>query len=128
MSSKMKRFEGHEVREAKIKVTNAGDGLSKAMKVEPAELPIGRIVYVVLECRVGRVSFDPILDSDGEPTKDLSRTQSLRAGTATIVDYDTVKEALEEQRRRNDEADGIAQFPFGDDEGDADPEEGEFDA
>lgn len=106
-------FDGQDVTGTTIKVTNAGDGLSKAMETEPVMLHHGDKAYVVIECDVSRVSFDPV-DRD-EPGGDLVRVHTLRAGTSTIVDFELVDKVITEQARKNVLADearkGIARLP-----------------
>ena len=89
----------------------AGDGLSQAMKVDPQLLHQGDTVYVVMECKVGPVSFDPIKDSETE----CERKHVLRAGAATIVDGTLVKTAVEAQTAKiiaaEEERKGIQQLP-----------------
>lgn len=114
----MKKFEGKPVKRARIKVTRAGDGLSKAMKVDPVELPSGSTCYVVIEAEVGPITFDPIEDG-----KAFERVQTLRAGVATLVDQDLVAEVLEAQRIKIEENEGILRFP----DPDAPAEEDEHD-
>lgn len=87
-------FEGRIVTKATIAVRKAGDGLSQAMKVDPVLLHQGDTVYVVLECTVGKVLFDPY--DDGV----CARVQNLVAGTATIIGADAVKTAIDAQRER----------------------------
>lgn len=86
-------FEGRSVTKTTIAVRNAGDGLSAAMKVNPEALHQGDTVYVVLECKVGPVSFDPIKDSETE----CERKHVLRAGAATLIDSEYVKDAIAKQ-------------------------------
>lgn len=106
------QFEGRDILSATISVTNAGDGLSDAMKVEPEIMHLGDVVYVVLECEVAKVRYDPIKDTQG-----LARVHVLRAGTATLIDGGAVEEALDAQRvkieRARDAAAGIAKLPIG---------------
>lgn len=101
----LQSFDGRDVRGTSISVTNAGDGLSKSLKVEPRELHIGEKVYVVLECEVTKLRYAPIGD-----TSDLNRDHVLRAGVGTLVDKDLVNEVVETQRERirvaDDEAKG----------------------
>lgn len=92
-------FEGRDVIKQTVAVTNAGDGLSEAMKIEPQEMHLGDMVYVVMECEVAKVRFDPVKDTDA-----LARVSILRAGTATIMEPSSVKEAIEAQRERNERA------------------------
>jgi len=86
-------FDGRDVLRTSIAVTNAGDGLSEAMKVDPQVLHLGEKVTVVLECEVAKIRHEPIRDTDA-----LNRVQILRAGTATIIDAEVVKEAIDAQR------------------------------
>lgn len=104
------KFEGDEVLGTKVKITKAGDGLSQALEIEPQVLKQRSTVYVVLECAVGRVAFDPVKDA----SKGVNRVQTLVAGTATIVDAALVKDVLEEQRLKNEAASGIGSLDFGD--------------
>jgi len=109
----MRKFERLEVVGSSIKLTNAGDGLSKAMQVDPLELHVGERVFVVVEAVVGPVGFNPAKDSKG-----LIRVHTLKAGTATLVDETLVKDVLEEQRIKIEEALGIERLDFGEgDEG-----------
>ena len=100
-------FEGKPVESATIAIRNTGDGLSKAMEVDPTELHHGQRVYVVLECEVDKVRFDPLKDEET-----LERVHVLKAGRATFVDADVVAEALDAQQRRIEEAAGVQQLPL----------------
>lgn len=114
--SKLHRFEGRDVIGTKIKITGAGDGLSQALAIEPQELSLGETVYVVTECVVDKVTHERVKDTDT-----LTRVQSLKAGTATLVDKALVAELLEEQRVKIDEAKGLQRLDFtGDEDGDDD--------
>lgn len=104
-------FETREVIGSTIAVTNAGDGLSKAMDIEPVELHIGDVVHVVLECEVAKVTHTVSKDDNSK----LVRVQSLRAGVATIVAAELVEEVIDAQRAKNDEAAGLARLPFDED-------------
>ena len=102
-------FEDREVIRTTIAVTNAGDGLSEAMKVQPVEMHLGDRVYLVLEAVVAKVRFDPAERDD--PDGDLVRVHVLRAGTATIVDRKLVGKLIDTQaeriRRAREEEAGI---------------------
>jgi hypothetical protein len=100
-------FDRREVIKSTIAVTNAGDGLSKAMGVEPQAMDLGDKVYVVLECEVAKVTFTEVDD-----TSKLARNHTLKAGDATIVDEDLVREHLDEQSRRIEEASGVHRLPL----------------
>lgn len=101
------KFEGREVIGAKVKITNAGDGLSQAMEIAPDELKLGQKVYVVLEGEVSKIALVPAKEGRG-----VIREQSIRAGVATIVEEALVKEALEEQRLAIEEAAGVTRLDF----------------
>lgn len=109
-TSKLSRFDGRDVLRTTIAITNAGDGLSEAMAVDPRELHLGERVRVVLDCEVAKVRFDPIKGTDA-----LARVHVLRAGDATIVDDDLVEEHLRVQRERiavaKEQAAGIVRLP-----------------
>lgn len=108
-------FEGRDVISARVAITNAGDGLSAAMAVEPTELHVGEKVYVVLECEVAKVRFEPVKD-----TGSMARVHVLRGGAATLVDADLVAEHLAAQRKRILEAAGVVELPLNrEDTGDA---------
>jgi hypothetical protein len=104
-------FDSKDVLSTSIKITNAGDGLSKAMAVDPQLMALHEKVYVVLECEVSRVQFQDIKDVDG-----VLRIHTLKAGTATVVDADMVADVLEAQVARLEEAAGVTRLPFTGDE------------
>lgn len=88
-------YEGRDVLQTTLQVTNAGDGLSEAMAVEPTVLHHQQTVYLVLECVVSKVSYPPIKDTDC-----LARMHTLKAGRATLVDGDLVLPAINDQHLR----------------------------
>jgi hypothetical protein len=100
----LSEFDGKKVLSTSIAITGAGDGLSKAMAIEPQEMHHGQTVIVVSECVVNKVRFDPIKDTDG-----LQRVHVLRAGTSTIMDGDVVREALRIQKAKIDTAAALAE-------------------
>ena len=95
-------FEGTQVLKTAIALTNAGDGLSKAMSIDNEELHIGETVHVVIECEVTAVGFDKVKDTDA-----LVRKQKLKAGRATLVDGKLVEDVLDQMSQRLEEAAGI---------------------
>jgi len=106
-------FEGRTILSTTIQITNAGDGLSAAMKVDPIILHHGEKRYVVLEVDVDKIRFDPIKDTQG-----VARVHVLKASTATFIDAAAVEEAIEAQRekidRANEKAQGITRLPLPD--------------
>lgn len=111
MATNLGTFEERQITKTTIAIRNAGDGLSQAMAIDPKLLHQGDTVFVVMECKVGPVSFDPIKDSETE----CVRKHVLRAGAATIVDAALVEKAVTEQTARILEARekeaGIQQLP-----------------
>jgi len=111
-------IEGLPVVQSTIAITNAGDGLSQAMKVEPTAFHTGDTHYVVLECEVAKFAFVPV-DSDN-PKGPQKRVHTFRAGVATIVDASIVEQLVKDQAAKNlsvaeGEA-GIARLPGVDDD------------
>lgn len=100
-NSALSAFDGKPVVRSTIAVTNAGDGLSDALGIDPQEFHHGDRVYVVLECEVSKVSLVPL---DKDTPGILVRQHTLRAGTGTIVDEDLVAEQIRRQAERIDVA------------------------
>jgi len=109
--SKLGIFDGAEVIGASVKITNAGDGLSTAMGIEPIEYHIGDTVCVVLQCEVTRITYERVKDTDR-----LMRVHTFRAGIATVVDDTLVADVLADQKKKNLEAVGVVELDFPDDE------------
>lgn len=86
-------LDGIPVAGTTIAIRNAGDGLSKAMKVDPKILHHRETVFVVLECEVIDVQFPEIKDAN-----EIMRKHVLRAGVATIIDRSSVIAAIDAQR------------------------------
>lgn len=107
----LSKFEGRDVLQSAIAITNAGDGLSQAMAIAPSELHLDDTIYVVLECTVTKVQYQELKD-----TGTLKRQQVLKAGVATIVDGQLVAGVLEEQRIAIEKAKGIERLEFDDGE------------
>lgn len=104
-------YEGRDVVQATIKVTNAGDGLSEAMSIEPIEMRHGETRYLLIEAVVTRVQYDELKDTDV-----LRRVHTLKAGTATLVDPEFAVELILKQRKAIQSAKGVEEFDFTDDE------------
>lgn len=92
-------YEGHDVVTATVSIRNTGHGLEEAMQVDPVKLDLASTHYVVLECEVEKHRYDPIKESTG-----LELVNMLKAGRATIVDYDLVAGALDAQTARIEQA------------------------
>jgi hypothetical protein len=82
-------FESIPVIGTSIKITKAGDGLSKSLAIAPSVLHTGDEVFVLLKCEVGPIRMVPVKDADA-----YTREQTLVAGTATMVAADWASEAI----------------------------------
>lgn len=106
-------FEGRDVIGAKIKVTNAGDGLSQALAMDPVAYHHGAKVYVVLECLVSKVEHAEVKDTGA-----LVRQHTFKAEGAVIVDAELVAGLVDQSkeliRKRKEEAQGIQTLPLDD--------------
>jgi hypothetical protein len=77
-------YRGMPVTQVVAKLTNTGDGLSQAMHFRKAEIPIGTIVTVAVECVVTRHGYEQIEDKDG-PVDEMQLTLVMKGGRATLV-------------------------------------------
>lgn len=111
------KFEGRDVIGTKAKIVKTGDGLSESVALDPVELAMDETVFLLIEAKVTRVSFDPVKD-----TNSLIRVPTLTAQTVTLVEKDFAGERLEAQRVKIEQAKGIERLAFPD-EGDADGSE-----
>ena len=91
-------FGGQEVASVAVKVTNAGDGLSEAMRVDPVDLRFGQRVYQVIEGFVVKAEVIPANHLD--PQGPVVIKYTIKAGTSTLVDEGTVIEAIDITRNR----------------------------
>lgn len=92
---KLKRFEDRDVVDATIKVTKAGDGLSKDLGVRPQEFKQHETVYVVLETTCSQVAY---VDHPDDETKSR-RVHTLVTRNASIVDGQAVASMLAETKK-----------------------------
>jgi hypothetical protein len=99
-TSKLSKFDGKDVVRTTISVSNAGDGLSEALAIDPQEFHHGDEVFVVIHGEIDLVSHRPLKDA---PTL-LIREHRLKAGTSTIVDGALVADVLAAQREKIAEA------------------------
>lgn len=118
VSPPLEDFEGLPVVEAGIEIPGAAGGLREAMKIDPSTFHKGEQVFVVLECRVGKVRFDPIdMDNLDGPQR---RVHVFVVTNATMVDGNLVREQLTTQaekiRLARDAAKGVSRLPYTDDE------------
>lgn len=104
--TKLPDFEGHPVIGTTIKVTRAGDGLSKSLAVDPVVLHHGGRHVVMMEVEVVDIQFPRVKDDPNN----VIRKAVLEASTALIVDTDLAREMVAAHRaklaRAHDEASG----------------------
>jgi hypothetical protein len=100
-------FDGRAVLGTGVSIQNAGDGLSKAMKVDPKELHHDQEVTIAVRCVVKKVRFDPVEDTEG-----LLRVHVLKAGSATIIDDKLVADAITAMELKIEEAAGVQRLPL----------------
>lgn len=106
-------FEGRPVVAAAVRVTNAGDGLSEALRLDPQDLHHGEEIWLIVKGFVSKVSYDPIPKSEGSL---LQRVHTIKASECIMVAPDEVESLLERERERllklKEEAAGIARLPM----------------
>jgi len=98
-------YHGTPILKTTIAVTNAGDGLSKSMKVDPSVLEVDTEVMVLIRCTVSKHQY-ALIDED---TPAFELKQSLRAETATIVTGQTFERKLKAEADRIAKAEREAQ-------------------
>lgn len=104
-------YRGREVRKTKVTITNAGDGLSEALGIEPQEFEQGDEVFVLLRTVVGSHKLEVMKGYDpDEGDAPLVLVQQLRAQDATVVTKEFADRHIKAQRvkiqRAKDEAEG----------------------
>lgn len=82
-------FEGEPVTSARVKITNAGDGLSEALKIAPEALHMDDEVFYVLRGKVTQVNH---------VAKDelVTRIHTVKADAITKVDGELASKMLAE--------------------------------
>jgi hypothetical protein len=91
------KFEKQPVSQAAVKITNAGDGLSEAMRLAPDALELGEEVWVVLKGEVTRVAHQRGTKDDGLT---LVRVHTVKASDVALVAKDAVQELLHAEQDR----------------------------
>jgi hypothetical protein len=98
-------FEGSPVTCAGVEVRNAAGGLNDALGIDPVVMQKGDTCYVVMRCDVVDLHFPNVKGHEDQSR----RVHVLRATDATIMDDETVIEAIDNQRARiQEERDRIA--------------------
>lgn len=118
------KFERRPVVRASVKITNAGDGLSEAMRLAPEALQLGDEVWFVIKGEVVRVAHESAPKDD----HNLVRVHTVKASDVALVAKDAVQDVLHAEQDRiarlREEEEGIQRLtedPLGIlDEGDPD--------
>lgn len=117
-------YHGLPILKTTIAITNAGDGLSKSMKIAPVIHEVDTEVMVLVRCTVSRHGYQ-LLDED-TPAYELK--QSFKADTATVVTGAQYEKILNRQadavRKAEAESKGQGRIP-GTDERDLDGGDGD---
>lgn len=116
MATKLGKHDGKEIIGCAIAVRQAGDGLSKAMQVEPQIIKDGTRVFIVMEGTVHGIDYKDVPNND----RATMRVHVVKAGTATLVDEEFAREVLDKQAAKIEEYQGINRLDFTD----GDPPEG----
>ena len=90
-------FEGAKVLSVGIEIPSVAGGLREALKIDPQVMHRDDEVMVLLRCKVGKLRFDPVKDTQG-----VQRVHVLNTTEATIVDGDVFDQALVAQREAID--------------------------
>lgn len=119
----MTPFEDHDVIASGVELPGASGGLNKALRVNGLELHHGETAYLIIEAKVVKVRHDEVKD-----TAALERVHVLKVQNATTIDEASVRDALDAQVKRQEQAAGVHRLPGVDettdtDEPDDEPEE-----
>lgn len=100
-------FEGQEVQASQIRITNAGDGLSEALKIAPRALHHGDDVAILIRGKVTQINHKAAGKGEEEH---LIRVHTISAFAATELELDHAKQILaaahENLTRRKAEIEG----------------------
>lgn len=90
------KYKGLDVLTNVLKITNTGDGLSKAMAIEPVEVEFGDIVYVALRLVKTKDGYDVLYSKDDEERPiGVAYVQQFKATEAAFVPARTVRKLID---------------------------------
>lgn len=95
---KLPKFEARPVKKITVKVTNAGDGLSEALKFEPRPLRIGEEVDILIRGRVTAINHKNTADEDEDV--EIERVQTIKAAEVAFVDREDAEPLLKAANER----------------------------
>lgn len=101
--TKLPPFEGEEVVKAAVRITNAGDGLSEALKVAPKALEMHEEVFYVLRGEVTQINHKTDKDEL------LTRLHTIKAAEITEIDGKVASKMLQQAAADLDKAKKEAQ-------------------
>ena len=105
----MEPFEGIPVVSSGFTMPGASGGLNKALTVNNLELHKDDEGVFAVSWKVKQINFPGVKDTDG-----VQRVHVLDITGVAVIDGDVVAEALEAQRLRVEEAQGLLRLPPGD--------------
>ena len=117
-------YKGLDVLATVIKITNTGDGLSKAMAVEPIEVEFGDVVYVALRLEKTKDGYDVVFSKDDDAPIGVAYVQVFKATQAAFVQEKSVRKAIDsmhdrivaaEEERKSGQQSLILEYEDGDD-------------
>lgn len=94
----LEMYDGRDVVGVAMKLTNAGDGLSSAMKLDPVRLHHGDRVLVLVEAVVSKVGYDPA--TPGDLAGPLKFVATLKAEAAMLTDTKANASAIDKHKGR----------------------------
>lgn len=91
-------FERKPVKKITVRVTNAGDGLSEALRFEPRPLRIGEEVDILIRGKVTAINHKNTAD-DGDDVE-IERVQTVKASEVAFVDREDAEPLLKTANER----------------------------
>lgn len=130
MSNELGTHHGKPVMGASVKITKAGDGLTKPLAAEPRTFEPGSLLPVLVWCKVDGENYTAI-EVDGGGVIGYGLTFNFKAQEAVVLDHiaeedldamfaeqrEKVRAWEREQMRIKNEAKGIIEFELTDGEG-----------
>ena len=104
-------FDDLEVAQCAIRITNAGDGLSEALRLNDADYHLDDTVYIVLRGTVAKIAYERIKDTD-----EVRQVFTVKATLGTPVDEGSARTILDKLRRDIEDANGVQRIPGVDDD------------
>jgi hypothetical protein len=98
MGTPLGDLDGEDFTHTTIKLVNAGDGLSDALRVEPTWLRNGDEGYCIIKFHVSQVSGKPWVGKGGDTG--LERIVTISAEAAALADKDLVGPVIAEMQTR----------------------------